>query len=277
MNPARDTATATPEAETPRALVAEGITLGYGGAPVISGLDLEVPTGAITSIIGPNGCGKSTLLRGLSRLLAPTTGRVTLDGQDIHAMPQRELATLIGLLPQSPLAPDGLSVGELVGRGRHPHQSWLRQWSRSDGEVVQHAMELTRTTDLADRQISDLSGGQRQRAWIAMVLAQETQTLLLDEPTTYLDLAHSIEVLDLVTALRRDLARTVVMVVHDLNLAVRTSDHLVVMHAGRIVASGDPADVVTPELLREVFRLEVLVVEDPVTGGPIIVPVRALD
>ena len=254
-------------------LTASGLRVGYGDNDVITDLSLEIPTGKVTTIIGPNGCGKSTLLRALARLLKPSAGVVRLDGEDIRRLRTKEVAKVLGLLPQAPIAPEGLTVGDLVSRGRHPHQSWLRQWSGDDEAQVAEALELTGVLDLAERPVDELSGGQRQRVWISMTLAQGTDLLLLDEPTTYLDLAHAVDVLDLVDRLQEDLGRTVVMVLHDLNLAVRYSDHLVVMRDGQIIATGPPAEVVTAELLLEAFGLTATVIEDPVTGGPLVVPI----
>ncbi|MFF8095050.1 ABC transporter ATP-binding protein [Streptomyces sp. NPDC016675] len=253
-------------------LTARGLTVGYGGRTVIDELDVEIPPGVITTIIGPNGCGKSTLLRTLSRLLKPTRGTVVLDGEDIGTLRTRDVAKKLGLLPQAPVAPDGLTVSDLVARGRHPHQSWLRQWSSDDAAVVESALAMTGVSDLADRPVDSLSGGQRQRVWISMTLAQGTDLLLLDEPTTYLDLAHAIDVLDLVDDLHES-GRTVVMVLHDLNLATRYSDHLVVMREGAILAQGHPRDVVTAELLSEAFGLRARVIDDPVGDRPLIVPI----
>ncbi|MEU6580236.1 ABC transporter ATP-binding protein [Nocardia sp. NPDC046763] len=256
-------------------LAAEDITLGYGERVIVDGLSVRIEPGLITTVIGPNGCGKSTLLRSLGRLLRPRSGRVLLDGKAISTMKTKDIARIVGMLPQTPVAPEGLTVADLVARGRHPHQSWLRQWSADDEAEVTAALEQTGIGDLADRTLDELSGGQRQRAWISMALAQGTDILLLDEPTTYLDLAHSLEVLDLVDRLHDDLGRTVVMVLHDLNLAIRYSDRLIVMHAGRIVAQGVPADIIDAELLREVFGLRAEVLEDPVSGRPMIVPIGA--
>lgn len=239
---------------------------------VISDLSLQIPGGQVTTIIGPNGCGKSTLLRAVGRLIPSQGGDVHLGNTDIGGMKRKEIAKTIGVLPQSPIAPPGLIVSDLVSRGRHPHQSWIRQWSSSDEEEVNAALEMTDVLDLADRPVDSLSGGQRQRVWISMVLAQHTEVLFLDEPTTYLDLAHSIEVLDLVNRLRRDLDRTVVMVLHDLNLAIRYSDNLVVMRDGDLIATGTPEAIITSELLKDVFELDATVTEDPVVGGPLIVP-----
>lgn len=240
--------------------------------PVISDLSLNIPGGQVTTIIGPNGCGKSTLLRAIGRLIPSQGGEVHLGDTDIGSMKRKDIAKTIGVLPQSPISPPGLIVSDLVSRGRHPHQSWIRQWSSSDEEEVNAALEMTDVAELADRSVDSLSGGQRQRVWISMVLAQHTDVLFLDEPTTYLDLAHSIEVLDLVNRLRRDLDRTVVMVLHDLNLAIRYSDNLVVMRDGDLIATGKPEEIITSELLKEVFELDATVIEDPVVGGPLIVP-----
>ncbi|WTL36530.1 ABC transporter ATP-binding protein [Nocardia sp. NBC_01503] len=254
-------------------LAAENITLGYGDRIIVDGLSLDIQPGVITTVIGPNGCGKSTLLRSLGRLLKPRDGRIVLDGKAISSMKTRDIARMIGMLPQTPIAPEGLTVADLVARGRHPHQSWLRQWSADDEAEVTTALTQTGIADLAERTLDELSGGQRQRAWISMALAQGTDILLLDEPTTYLDLAHSLEVLDLVDRLHDDFGRTVVMVLHDLNLAIRYSDQLVVMCAGRIVTQGTPGDIVTADLLLEVFGLRAEVLEDPVSGRPMIVPI----
>ncbi|MBV8931720.1 MAG: ABC transporter ATP-binding protein [Kutzneria sp.] len=254
-------------------LRAESLHVGYGETPVIEGLDLEVLDDAVTAVIGPNGSGKSTLLRAMGRLLAPRRGQVLLDGKRIDRMPTREVATLLGVLPQTPRAPDGLTVAELVAHGRHPHQAWYRRWSTDDDESVAAALRMTGMTDLAGRVLDQLSGGQRQRAWISMALAQGTELLLLDEPTTYLDLAHQVEVLELVRRLRTDLGRTVVMVLHDLNLAARYADRMVVLGDGSVVAQGAPHEVLTEDLLREVFDLEARVISDPVAGTPLVVPV----
>jgi iron complex transport system ATP-binding protein len=257
----------------PSRLAAHHVDVGYGDRPVVHELELEVTTGAVTTVIGPNGCGKSTLLRALGRLLRPSQGMVVLDGADIASLPTREVARRLALLPQSPIAPEGLVVRDLVVRGRHPRQSWLRQWSRDDEEVVDQALAWTSMTALADRAVDELSGGQRQRAWLAMALAQDTDLLLLDEPTTYLDLAHQVEVLDLVVRLNRERGRTVVMVLHDLALAARYSDRLVVLGDGALVDQGPPAEVLTETMLREVFGLEARVLADPVGGSPLVVPV----
>jgi len=248
------------------------LRLAYDQRVIVDGLSVDVPDGAITAIVGANACGKSTLLRALARLLKPQRGRVLLDGQEIHSIKTKEVARRLGLLPQSPIAPEGITVGDLVARGRSPHQKLLQQWSASDEDAVVNALAVTNTLDLADRAVDELSGGQRQRVWIAMALAQETPILLLDEPTTFLDIAHQIEVLDLVADLNDRRDATVVMVLHDLNHACRYADHVIAMSGGAIVASGPPAEVITAEVVREVFGLECIVVDDPVAGTPMVVP-----
>jgi iron complex transport system ATP-binding protein len=257
-------------------LAADDVTLAYGDHVVVRDLDLQLTEGSFTAIVGPNGCGKSTLLRALGRLMRPAGGQVLLDGQAIARTPTREVARLLGLLPQAPVAPEGLTVADLVARGRHPHQSWLRQWSRDDEAVVGEALAWTDMADLADRPVDELSGGQRQRAWISMALAQGTDLLLLDEPTTYLDLSHQIDVLELVGRLHAERGRTVVVVLHDLNLAARYAQRLVAMKDGALVASGTPEEVLTEQLLAAVFDLEARILTDPVAGTPMVVPVRRL-
>jgi iron complex transport system ATP-binding protein len=253
-------------------LRAADVTLAYDGRVVAEGLSFEVPDGRVTAIVGPNACGKSTLLCALSRLLRPRHGTVILDGDSIHRLATKEVAKLLGLLPQSPIAPDGILVGDLVARGRTPHQSLFQQWSAADEAAVRAALEATGTADLADRPVDELSGGQRQRVWIAMALAQETGLLLLDEPTTFLDISHQIEVLDLVAELNSRDGRTIVVVLHDLNMACRYADHIVAMRDGRIVASGAPDDVITANTMRAVFGLDCLVIPDPISGTPLVVP-----
>lgn len=257
---------------TARTLVAENVVAGYAERPVIRDLSFEVPPGRMTAIVGANACGKSTLLRCLSRLLRPERGQVLLDGKSVHRTPPRELARQLGLLPQSPLAPDGVTVADLVSRGRHPHQGMLARWTRADDLAVAAALEATGTADLADREVDELSGGQRQRVWIAMALAQETDILLLDEPTTYLDINHQVEVLDLLTDLNRRRGATIVMVLHDLNLAARYADVLAAMVEGRIHAAGPPEAVLTEAIVRDVFGLESRVVTDPTSGKPMMLP-----
>jgi iron complex transport system ATP-binding protein len=257
--------------DTPR-LVGEALTLGYDRRTVAEDLTVAVPDGSFTVIIGPNACGKSTLLRALARLLRPARGTVLLDGADLHRRPARQVARTLGLLPQSAVAPDGLTVAELVSRGRYPHQGLLRQWSREDERVVDRAMADTGVAELADRPVDELSGGQRQRVWIAMALAQQTPLLLLDEPTTYLDIAHQVEVLDLCARLHEEQGRTLVAVLHDLHQAARYATHLVAMRDGRVVAAGDPRRIVTTELVEEVFGLPCRIIEDPETGTPLVLP-----
>ena len=254
-------------------LETQGLVLSYGERPVVDDLSVEIPDGEITVIVGANGCGKSTLLRGMARLVAPVRGTVLLDGKSVHHTPSKEVARVLGLLPQAPVAPEGITVTDLVGRGRYPHQGWFRHWGPADDEAVAHALAATGTTELADRRLEDMSGGQRQRVWIAMALAQDTDLLLLDEPTTYLDLAHQIDVLDLLTDLNTEHGTTIVVVMHDLNLACRYADHMIAMADGGVAAEGPPTSVVTPELVRQVFGLESLVVEDPVSQTPTVVPI----
>ncbi|MFI6119557.1 ABC transporter ATP-binding protein [Streptomyces sp. NPDC051064] len=268
--------TRTQDTATSR-LTARALTLAYDDRTVVHELDLAVPDGCVTVIVGPNACGKSTTLRALGRLLKPAGGSVLLDGTELSRIPTRTIAQSVGLLPQTPVAPEAITVSDLVARGRQPHQRWWQQWSEADERAVSDAMARTDITALGDRPVDELSGGQRQRVWIAMALAQDTDLLLLDEPTTYLDIAHQVEVLDLVRRLAAPAAdgsrgRTVVTVLHDLNQAARYADHLVAMKAGRIVAEGRPGDVVTAELVREVFGLEAVIVPDPVTGSPLVVP-----
>ncbi|WP_199523255.1 ABC transporter ATP-binding protein [Kitasatospora sp. MBT66] len=267
-----DTESAEPVQRVSHRLEARDLTLAYEARTVAEGLDLRIPDGRVTVIVGPNACGKSTLLRALGRLLKPVRGAVLLDGEELARVPTKRIARRIGLLPQSPSAPEGIAVADLVSRGRQPHQSWWQQWSAEDEAAVAEALERTSTAELAERGVDELSGGQRQRVWIAMALAQGTDILLLDEPTTFLDIAHQVEVLDLVRRLNVERGRTVVAVLHDLNQAARYADHLVAMKDGRIVAQGPPAEVVTAKLVREVFGLESVVVPDPVTGTPLVVP-----
>lgn len=253
-------------------LTAHDLTLGYGAAPVVDRLSLAVPTGAVTVIVGANACGKSTLLRGMARLLAPRHGAVLLDGAAIHRLPTKQVATRVGLLPQNPIAPEGITVADLVRRGRYPHQGWLRRWCSTDEDAVTAAMLATDVLALAASSMDELSGGQRQRAWLAMALAQETEILLLDEPTTFLDVAHQVEVLDLLCDLNRARGTTIVMVLHDLNLAARYGDHLVAMVRGQVAAAGPPAEVITEQLVRDVFAMDSRVIPDPVAGTPLVVP-----
>jgi iron complex transport system ATP-binding protein len=249
----------------------EGLVVGYGGDPVLDGVDLAVLEGELTVVVGPNACGKSTLLRALARMLPVRDGQVLLDDRPIAGYAPKEVARRLAVLPQGPTAPDGMVVTDLVARGRYPHQSLLRQWSAEDQAAVDTALAAAGVTDLADRPVDQLSGGQRQRVWIAMALAQDTPLLLLDEPTTYLDLGHQVEVLDLARRLHRE-GRTVVAVLHELHLAFRYATHLVVMHRGAVVAQGDPREIVTADLIEQVFGLPCVVVPDPVAGTPLVVP-----
>ncbi|MFD6338950.1 ABC transporter ATP-binding protein [Streptomyces sp. NPDC060131] len=254
-------------------LAARDVRLGYDGREVVGGLSLDIPPGAITMIVGPNACGKSTLLRAMARLLAPSSGSVLLDGRSIQEMPTKEVASVLGILPQSPVAPDGITVSDLVGRGRYPHQGWFRRWTSEDDAAVARALLATDVLELAGRPVDELSGGQRQRVWIAMALSQRTDILLLDEPTTFLDISHQLDVLDLLTDLNREYGSTIAAVLHDLNLACRYADHLVAMKEGRIVAEGAPSDIVTEELVTEVFGMHCSITEDPASGTPMIVPI----
>ncbi|MBO9134999.1 ABC transporter ATP-binding protein [Rhizobium sp. L80/93] len=252
-------------------LRAEAVTLRYRELTVARELSVTIPDNAFTVIVGPNACGKSTLLRALSRLLRPTQGEIILDGASIGSLPARDVARRLGLLPQSSIAPDGITVEDLVSRGRYPHQSIFRQWSAADQQAVASAMSATGVADLATRLVDELSGGQRQRVWLAMVLAQQTPILLLDEPTTFLDITHQIDLLDLLAEINAD-GRTVVAVLHDLNHACRYATHLIAMRDGAIVAEGTPAAIVTEQLIESVFGLACVIVPDPVTGTPMIVP-----
>jgi ABC-type cobalamin/Fe3+-siderophores transport system ATPase subunit len=250
----------------------DGLTLAYDARTVSRDLDVRIPDGSFTVIVGPNACGKSTLLRALARMLRPQDGQVVLDGQAIGSLPSKEVARRLGLLPQSPIAPDGITVADLVSRGRYPHQSLLRQWSREDARAVESAMRATAVEELAERSVDELSGGQRQRVWLAMALAQETPILLLDEPTTFLDITHQIEVLDLCATLHEQQGATMVAVLHDLNHACRYATHLIAMREGAIVAEGAPHEIVDAELVERVFGLRCRVIPDPETGTPLVVP-----
>ncbi|MFF0579000.1 ABC transporter ATP-binding protein [Streptosporangium saharense] len=256
--------------QAPR-LRADDVTIGYDRRVISANLSLRIPDGSFTMIVGPNACGKSTLLRGLSALLRPTAGRIVLDGRAITSYRSKEVARLLGLLPQSSIAPEGITVADLVARGRYPYQKLIRQWSAADEAAVVSAMRATDVTGLSARHVDELSGGQRQRVWIAMVLAQETPLLLLDEPTTFLDIAHQIELLELLTDLNRD-GRTIVAVLHDLNHAARYGTHLVAMKDGAVHTEGPPTEVVTEAVVGDVFGLPCTVVADPVSGTPMVVP-----
>ncbi|RXS84075.1 ABC transporter ATP-binding protein [Streptomyces sp. TM32] len=253
-------------------LTAEQVTLAYDQRVIAENLSVAVPDHSFTVIVGPNACGKSTLLRALSRMLKPAAGSVLLDGSAISAQPAKKVARTLGLLPQSSIAPDGITVSDLVARGRYPHQGLLRQWSAKDERIVRESMAATGVDGLADRCVDELSGGQRQRVWIAMALAQQTPLFLLDEPTTYLDIQHQIEVLDLCAELHEEQGRTLVAVLHDLNHAARYATHLIAMKDGAVVAEGAPGDIVTAELVERVFGLGCQIIEDPETGTPLVVP-----
>ncbi|MEV0323418.1 ABC transporter ATP-binding protein [Streptomyces sp. NPDC050658] len=253
-------------------LVADDVTLGYDQRVIAEKLSVEIPDNSFTVIVGPNACGKSTLLRALSRMLKPSAGRVLLDGNVIQSMPAKKVARTLGLLPQSSIAPDGITVGDLVARGRYPHQGLLRQWSAEDERIVGESMASTGVAELADRYVDELSGGQRQRVWIAMALAQQTPLLLLDEPTTYLDIQHQIDVLDLCADLHEEQGRTLVAVLHDLNHAARYATHLIALRDGEVVAEGAPSDIVTAELVRDTFGMDCQIIDDPETGTPLVVP-----
>jgi iron complex transport system ATP-binding protein len=254
-------------------LAAHDLTLAYDQLEVARNLSVDIPAGKITCIVGANACGKSTLLRALARLLKPQAGVVLLDGESIHRLSTKDVATRLGILPQSPIAPEGITVADLVARGRYPHQKWFRQWTRADENAITDAMRATGTVSLARRPVDELSGGQRQRVWIALALAQGTDLMLLDEPTTYLDLAHQVDVLDLLVDLNRRDDRTIVLVLHDLNQAARYSDHLIAMRAGTVVAAGPPAEVISEELVHDVFGLRSKVVVDEVAGTPHVLPI----
>jgi iron complex transport system ATP-binding protein len=256
-------------------LDALGIHAGYGEVPILKDVDLTLPAGQVTILIGPNGCGKSTLLKTMARILAPTRGHVLLDGKDIHTLNTKAVAATLGLLPQGPVAPEGLTVRELVAQGRFPHQSLLRQWTRQDEDAVNSAMATAGVAEFADRAVDTLSGGQRQRCWIAMVLAQETELILLDEPTTFLDLKVQVDLMDLLTGLAHGRGRTLAIVLHELSLAAAYADYLVMMKEGRIVASGSPDDIFTAGRLWDVFGLEASVLRDPDSGRLVCVPFSA--
>lgn len=253
------------------------LTLAYDEAAVIANLDLAIPAGRITALVGRNGCGKSTLLRALARLMKPRGGAVYLDNAAISKLSTKEVAKRLGILPQGPVAPEGITVRDLVAQGRYPHQSWLQQWSVEDERMVTQALALTGMADLADRSVDTLSGGQRQKAWIAMALAQGTSLLLLDEPTTFLDIAHQFEVLQLLQKLNAEEGRTIVIVIHDLNHAARFTHHMVMIDEGKVIIEGAPPEVMTPAMIRQVFEVEAEVLTDPRTGVPLFLPYSLAD
>jgi iron complex transport system ATP-binding protein len=256
-----------------RTLTAEELTLAYHEREVSRELSVAIPPGQVSAIVGANACGKSTLLRALARLLKPKHGVVLLDGHDINRLPTKAVATRLGILPQTPRAPSGITVTDLIARGRYPHQRLIRQWTDADEAAVAAAMAATGTLELATRPVDELSGGQRQRVWIAMTLAQDTDILLLDEPTTFLDLAHQIDVLDLLAELNQRHGRTIVLVLHDLNHAARYAQHLIAMRLGRIIAQGPPHEIVTEALVEQILGLASRVVSDPVSDTPMVIPI----
>jgi iron complex transport system ATP-binding protein len=253
-------------------LHAEGLTLGYDDQAIVTNLDVRVLDGRMTAIVGANACGKSTVLRGLARLLRPREGAVYLDGKRLSELSTLDVAKMLGLLPQTPVAPDGITVADLVSRGRYPHQGWFRRWTERDEDAVARALDATGSAELVNRPLRQLSGGQRQRVWVAMALAQDTDLLLLDEPTTYLDINHQVELLRLLRKLNTESGKTIVVVLHDLNLAARFCDHVIAMADGSIIAEGPPAEVVTAELVEKVFGLACIVIPDPIAGTPMVVP-----
>lgn len=263
-------------APAPVAIRVDHVRVGYDKRIISEDVSISVPTGGYTAIIGPNACGKSTLLRAISRILPYTQGSILLDGEDISGIPTKKLATRLGLLPQSSLSPDGIRVADLVARGRHPHQGMFDRWSKTDEQIVVEALAATGISDLSGRLVDELSGGQRQRVWVAMVLAQQTPVLLLDEPTTFLDITHQYGLLELFETLRRELQRTIVVVLHDLNQAARFASHLIVMKDGDVVTAGPPAEIMTTELIEEVYELPCRIVPDPETGAPMVIPKAVL-
>ena len=252
---------------------AQQLVAGYDSRMILDQVNLQIPSNQISVIIGANACGKSTLLKTLARLIKPSSGQVLLDGQPIHKIPSKQLARIVGLLPQSPIVPEGITVADLVGRGRFPHQSLFGTWSKRDYEAVAEAMEIMKISELANRDMDELSGGQRQRVWIAMALAQQTDILFLDEPTTFLDITYQIEILDLLTDLNRKYGTTIVMVLHDINLSARYADYLFALREGKLLAEGKPSEVITSQLIRDVFGLECTVIQDPVSHSPSVVPI----
>lgn len=253
-------------------LTAHQLTLAYENTVIVNEINVRIPHGKVTALVGPNGCGKSTLLRGISRLLQPKGGQVMLDSRDIWKLPTKELAKRMGILPQGPVAPEGLTVLELVSQGRYPHQSWFSQWSAEDERACWDALEITDMAEFAHRPVETLSGGQRQRAWIAMTLAQDSDFILLDEPTTFLDMAYQIDVLDLLHDLNQQRGKTIVMVLHDLNQACRYADHIIAVCGGQIVCEGTPSEVINQGNVKCVFGLDCHIVDDPITGTPMVIP-----
>lgn len=253
-------------------LLADNLTAGYDKRPIISEINVSIPQNRISVILGANGCGKSTLLKTFARLIHPYGGQILLDGKGLSSMPSKKLARIMGLLPQSPVVPEGIKVTDLVMRGRFPYRKPLHGMSAQDFRAVEDAMEVMRITELADRSVDELSGGQRQRVWIALALAQQTDILFLDEPTTFLDIAYQVEILDLLTELNRKRNTTIVMVLHDINLSARYADHIFAMKKGALIAEGSPAEIITPDLMKEVYGLECMIIDDPVSGSPYMIP-----
>jgi len=252
---------------------AEGITAGYDNRTILHNVSMNIPSNQISIMIGANGCGKSTLLKTMAKLIKPTSGQITLDGKPINKIPPKQLARVLGLLPQSPIVPEGITVADLVGRGRYPHQTLLKGWTKKDYEAVTEAMEIMKITEFANRNIDELSGGQRQRVWIAMALAQQTDILFLDEPTTYLDITYQVEILDLLTDINRKHGTTIVMVLHDINLSARYADHIFALHNGKLVAEGEPSKVITSKLIEDIFGLHCTVIRDPISDSPSVIPI----
>ncbi|WP_226036749.1 ABC transporter ATP-binding protein [Aquibacillus saliphilus] len=251
----------------------EQIVAGYDNKPVIQGISLKIPSNKISVIIGANACGKSTLLKTMASLIKPISGKITLDEKPLSKIPSKQLARILGLLPQSPIVPEGITVADLVGRGRFPHQSMFSGWTKEDYDAVAEAMEIMNITDLANHHIDELSGGQRQRIWIAMALAQQTDILFLDEPTTFLDITYQVEILDLLTDLNKKYGTTIVMVLHDINLSARYADNIFALHQGKLVAEGVPSLVITSTLIKDIFGLNCTVIKDPISGSPYVVPI----
>lgn len=253
-------------------LSASHVVAGYDHKIILNTIDLVIPSNKISVIIGANACGKSTLLKTLARLIKPVSGEVALDGKPISTIPPKQLARVLGLLPQSPVVPEGIAVADLVSRGRFPYQGFLKGLGKKDYEAVEEALEIMGITELANRSVDELSGGQRQRVWIAMALAQQTDILLLDEPTTFLDITYQVEILDLLTDLNRKRGTTIVMVLHDINLSARYADYIFAVHQGNLIAQGAPGEIITADLMKQVFGLDCVVARDPVSGSPFIVP-----
>lgn len=251
---------------------AKKVISGYDNKMILHDIELEIPSNKISVIIGANGCGKSTLLKTLAKLIKPSSGEITLDGKVIRKIPPKQLARVLGILPQSPVVPEGITVADLIGRGRFPHQTLLSGWSKKDYEAVAEAMEIMNITEFANHDIDALSGGQRQRVWIAMALAQQTDILFLDEPTTFLDITYQVEILDLLTDLNRKFSTTIVMVLHDINLSARYADYIYALQNGKLVSEGVPSDIITSKFVKDIFGLDCIVINDPISATPLVVP-----